>query len=121
MGEKGFRHLIVWQKAKDLAVIVYKITANGIISRDYGLKDQIQRSAVSIASNIAEGDERDTDKDSVRFFYMAKGSLAELQTQIQIAFEIDYMKKDVYEKIENECKLIGKMIGKLIKARTHSP
>ena len=117
MGNKGFRNLIVWQKAKDLAVTVYKTTNNGAISRDFGLKDQIRRSAVSIASNIAEGDERDTDKDAVRFFYMAKGSLAELQTQIQIAHEIDYIKRDVYEKIEAECKIIGKMIGKLIKAR----
>lgn len=117
MGTKGFRKLIVWQKAKDLSVSIYKVTKDGDIARDFGLRDQIRRSAVSVASNIAEGDERDTDKDSVRFFYMAKGSLAELQTQIQIAHEIDYVKKDVYENIESECNIIGRMIGKLIKAR----
>ena len=117
MHKNGFRKLVVWQKAKDLAVAVYKITANGVISRGYGLKDQIQRSAVSIASNIAEGDERDTDKEAVRFFYIAKGSLAELQTQIQIAYEIDYVEQRIYEKIDTECNILGKMIGKLIKSR----
>ena len=77
MGKKGFRELIVWQKAKDLAVTIYRVSEEGALSRDYGLRDQIRRSAVSVASNLAEGDERDTDKESVRFFYIAKGSLAE--------------------------------------------
>ena len=82
---KGFEELKVWQKAKDLAVLIYKITSDGKLSKDFGLRDQIRRSAVSIASNIAEGDERETDKESVRFFYIAKGSLAELRTQLMIA------------------------------------
>jgi len=56
MGGQGFRKLIVWQKAKDLSVMVYKLTGNGILSRDFGLRDQIRRSAVSIASNIASGE-----------------------------------------------------------------
>jgi four helix bundle protein len=68
MGKKGFRELIVWQKAKDLAVTIYRVSEEGALSRDYGLRDQIRRSAVSVASNLAEGDERDTDKESVRFF-----------------------------------------------------
>lgn len=117
MGNGGFRDLIVWQKAKDLSVMVYKMTARGAISRDFGLKDQIQRSAVSIPSNIAEGDERDTNKEAVRFFYIAKGSLSELRTQMQIAYETDIIKKQVYENIETECASLGKMIGKLIKVR----
>jgi four helix bundle protein len=72
---------------------------------------------VSIASNLAEGDERDTDKESVRFFYIAKGSLAELRTQIEIAYEIGYLKNQFYERIEAECITLGKMIGALIKKR----
>ena len=68
MGKEGFKELKVWQKAKDLAVDIYKLTMQGEISKDFGLRDQIRRSAVSVASNIAEGDERDTDKESVRFF-----------------------------------------------------
>ena len=85
MGKKGFKDLIVWQKAKDLAIKVYEASEEGDFNRDFGLRDQVRRSAVSIASNLAEGDERDTDKESVRFFYIAKGSLAELRTQIEIA------------------------------------
>jgi four helix bundle protein len=113
----GFKDLIVWQKAKDLAVFVYRESGRGTLSRDFGLRDQIQRSVVSIASNLAEGDERDTDKESIRFFYIAKGSLAELRTQIQIAHEIGYLEKEIYEGIEADCEKLGKMIGKLIKVR----
>jgi four helix bundle protein len=117
MGKKGFRDLVVWRKAKDLAGSVYKETDHGAISRDFGLKDQIRRSAVSIASNIAEGDERDTNKESARFFYIAKGSLAELQTQLQIAYEVGYIGRQLYENTDAECGILGKMIGKLIKTR----
>ena len=98
MGKKGFKDLIVWQKAKDLAIKVYEVSEEGDLNRDFGLRDQARRSAVSIASNLAEGDERDTDKESVRFFYIAKGSLAELRTQMEIAYEIGYLKKQFYER-----------------------
>jgi four helix bundle protein len=117
MGKKGFKELMVWQQAKDLAVMVYRLSKEGALGRDFGLRDQIRRSVVSIASNIAEGDERDTDKEAVHFFYIAKGSLAELRTQIQIAFEVGYLEKELYDRIEAECVKLGKMIGGLIKAR----
>ena len=77
--------MIVWQKAKDLAGMVYRVSEGGALGRDFGLQDQIRRSAVSVASNLAEGDERNTDKEFVRFFFIAKGSLAELRNQAQIA------------------------------------
>ncbi len=117
MGKRGYKDLIVWQKAKELAVVIYKVSEDRGLGRDFGLRDQIRRSAVSIASNLAEGDERNTDKESIRFFYIAKGSLAELRTQIQIAYEIGYLEKQVYESIESKCEELGKMIGKLIKVR----
>jgi four helix bundle protein len=117
MGKKGFKDLIVWQKAKDLAIKVYEASEEGDLNRDFGLRDQARRSAVSIASNLAEGDERDTDRESIRFFYIAKGSLAELRTQMEIAYEIGYLKKQFYESIETECITLGKMIGALIKKR----
>lgn len=82
------------------------------------MRDQIRRAAISIASNIAEGDERDTNKDSVRFLYIAKGSLAELLTQIVISKEIGYLSDEEFEYILEECEMIGKMLGKLIKARS---
>lgn len=117
MGKKGFKELVVWQKAKDLAVRIYQVSEEGAIGRDFGLRDQIRRSAVSIASNLAEGDERDTDKEAIRFFYIAKGSLAELRTQIQIACEAGHFKKDMYDALEAECETVGRMIGGLIKVR----
>ena len=87
---------MVWQRSKELAGLIYQITNTGPISKEYSLRDQIKRSVVSIPSNIAEGDERDTDKDSIRFFLMAKGSLAELRTQIEITFNIGYLPEEDY-------------------------
>ena len=72
---KGFRELLVWQKARDLAVEVYRAAGKGKPKQDYGLRDQIQRCAVSVPSNLAEGDERETDREAIRFFYIAVGSL----------------------------------------------
>ena len=117
VGGKGFRELRIWQKSKDLAVEIYKITNNNKFQRDFGLRDQIRRSAVSIASNIAEGDERDTNKEAVRFFHIAKGSLAELSTQLQIATEIDYLDKVVFDDLDYRLRELGKMIGSIIKVR----
>ncbi len=114
----GFRDLKVWQRSKELAVLIYKQTQKGIFNRDYGLKDQIRRAAVSIPSNIAEGDERGSNKDAIRFFYIAKGSLAELQTQLEIAYEIQHLDKQTLNEMEGKCQLIGKMLGSLIKARS---
>jgi four helix bundle protein len=113
----GFRELKVWQRSKDLAVKVYKITQQGQFKCDYGLTDQMRRAAVSIPSNIAEGDERGTTKDAVRFFHIAKGSLAELQTQLEIAYEIQYINIETKNKIIEECENIGEMLGSLIKSR----
>jgi four helix bundle protein len=118
MGTEGYRDLRVWQRAKELAVSIYRITSSGPISRDFGLRDQIQRSAVSIPSNIAEGDERDTNKDSVRFLYIAKGSLAELRTQLEIARDIGALDPGQFSQLEATCADIGRMLGSLIKARS---
>lgn len=81
------------------------------------MRDQIRRSAVNIPSNIAEGDERDTDKEAVRFFYIAKGSLAELITQLEISRDIGYIDDEQLNELEAKCSKIGKMIGALIKVR----
>lgn len=88
---------------------------------DFGLRDQMRRSAVSVASNLAEGDERDTDKESVRYFFIAKGSVAELRTQLQIAHESGRLDKTIYETLETEYATLGKRIGKLIQARRAAP
>ncbi|MFA5353748.1 MAG: four helix bundle protein [Thermodesulfovibrionales bacterium] len=117
MGYQNFKELRVWQEAKGLAINVYRLTSEGRLSRDFGLKEQIQRSSVSIASNIAEGYERNSDKDFVRFLLIAKGSLAELRTQLEIAKGIGYVDENAYNDFENQCNKIGAMLTKLIQAR----
>ncbi|MCU0461262.1 MAG: four helix bundle protein [Bacteroidales bacterium] len=116
----NFRKLLVWQLAKELAVEIYKITRTQPFTKDFGLKDQIQRSAVSIPSNIAEGDESGTNKISVRYFYTAKGSIAELQKQIIIAQEIGYIEYSEMETIINKCDKISIILNKIIKVRSEN-
>ncbi len=115
-----FQKLKVWQRAKGLAVSIYKIINQGPLKRDYCLKDQIWRSAISIPSNIAEGDELNTNKQSVNFFYIAKGSAAELLNQAIIAHEIGYIPRQQFELLSEECNAIGSMLSKLINVRSKS-
>lgn len=86
-----FQNLKVWQRAKDLAVTLYKLTGDGAFGKDWGLRDQIRRAVISIPSNIAEGDELGTNRQAIKFFYTAKGSSAEVLTQAIIAQEIGYL------------------------------
>lgn len=114
----NFRKLHVWQTAKDLAVKIYQLTQKPQFIKDFGFRDQIQRAAVSISSNIAEGDELGTDKLSVRHFYIAKGSSAELMTQLIIAFEIGYIDQATSDVLTDECDKISAMLTKLIRSRS---
>jgi four helix bundle protein len=113
-----FTELKVWVKAKNLSIFIYKITDKGIFSKDYGMKDQIRRASVSIASNIAEGDELGTNKLSIRHFNIAKGSSAEVLTQAMISHEIGYLNHEDFSFISEECRSISKMLNKLIQARS---
>jgi four helix bundle protein len=113
----NFQKLRVWQFAKNLAIEIYRLTKTKELSKDLGLKDQIQRSAVSIASNIAEGDELGTDKQAVRHFYYAKGSAAELMTQLIIAKEIVSLDDSLITNLIDDCDKISAMLTKLIRAR----
>ena len=116
-----FQELNVWQRAKDLAVNIYRITENGKFSKDYGLRDQIRRAAVSIPTNISEGDELGTNKQAINFFYIAKGSTAEVLTQTIIAKEIGYIDDRIHNQINEECAAISGMLTRLIQARRNSP
>ena len=86
-----FEDLIAWQKARKLTSRIYKTTNEGTFARDYSLKDQIRRAAVSTMSNIAEGFERGGAAEFHRFLVMAKGSCAELRNQLYIAFDVAYI------------------------------
>ena len=113
-----FKDLKVWQQSKDLAVKIYKLTEYGAFIKDYGLKDQMRRASISVPSNIAEGDNLDTDKQSVRHFYIARGSIAELRTQLIIGKEIDYLTDDQFYSLEIDCEQISAMLTSLIKYRS---
>ena len=112
-----FKQLKVWQESKRLAVTVYQLTERGKFRIDFGFRDQIRRAAISISSNIAEGDELNTNLQSIRHFYIAKGSSAEVMSQAIIALEIGYLDKDGFKEIEGACMAISKMLMKLIQAR----
>jgi len=113
-----FQDLKVWKRGKDLAVAIYKLTGHGIFSKDYGLRDQIRRAAVSIPSNIAEGDELGTNKQAIRFFFTAKGSTAEVLTQAIIAHEIGYLDDRGFQHVQKECRSISGMLTRLIQSRS---
>jgi len=88
-----FEDLIVWQKARDLAVAIYQLTKQQPFVKDHGFKDQIQRAAVSVSSNIAEGFERNSNKEFINFLFIAKGSCGEVRSQLRIAVSIGYVKE----------------------------
>ncbi len=109
-----FEQLDVWKKSAKLSSEIYK---NFSSNRDYGFRDQITRSGLSVASNIAEGFERGSIKDCIRFLYYAKGSCGEVCTQIYIGMRIDYIDKGIGRNWINETKEISAMIGGLIKTK----
>jgi four helix bundle protein len=115
----NYENLKVWHGAIELAVSVCKVTnENTALNKDYSLKDQMRRCAVSISSNISEGDQLGTDKQAVRQFYIAKGSADELYTQITISSKIGYLTVDQNESYLNECRAISAMLTNLIKSRS---
>jgi four helix bundle protein len=115
VSKSNFKELNIWQDAKNIAVDIYKITDNCNIKNDFSLRDQMRRAAVSIVSNIAEGNDRETDKEFVRFLYMAKGSCAELISQLNIAYDIGYIKEEVMNDMEKKLIKTSNMIGALIR------
>ncbi|MGP9664688.1 four helix bundle protein [Halomonas sp. AOP22-C1-8] len=84
------QQLRAWQQAMDLVVLIYSMTANFPLTEQYGLTSQMQRAAVSVPSNIAEGAARGSKRDFLRFLHIARGSLSELETQCQIAQRLGY-------------------------------
>lgn len=112
-----FENLKCWQEATALAVKIYAASGEGEFVRDFGLRDQLRRAAVSIASNIAEGKERETIVEFIRYLYIAKGSAGELKTQLLIATDIGYLSHecstDLKERVEKVSALIGGLINRL--------
>jgi four helix bundle protein len=111
--KKSFRDLLVWKKSIELSKKIYELTEKSPEKEKFGITNQIRRSAVSIASNIAEGSGRYSDKEFAQFLSIARGSVAELYTQLAIAVEVGYFDKKSFETIEISINEVGKMINGL--------
>ncbi len=109
---ESLENLEVWKRACRLSVNLYKLMCN---SREYGFKDQITRAGLSIASNIAEGVERVTDRSRIQFLKIAKGSCGELWTQLKIGRAAGFIETETGKNLENEAKEISRMIWGLIR------
>jgi four helix bundle protein len=109
-----FQKLEVWQRSVDLSCAVYQAMAS---AKDWGFKDQITRSALSIPSNIAEGEGRESLKEGIRFLYIARGSAAELLTQIHIGKRINYIKEADANSWTEQVQIIIKQINAFIKSK----
>jgi four helix bundle protein len=113
MSYRSFEELEVWKLGCRLAIRVYEVLKE---CKDFGLRDQMTRAAVSISSNIAEGAERDSKQEFIRFLHIAKGSSAELRTQMYIAHQIGVINNDVQKELTEELKKISAMLHALIKS-----
>ena len=114
MKNSNYKNLLVWQKAMDLVVEIYKITKLLPKEEIYGISDQLRRSAVSIPSNIAEGQSRNSIKEFIQFLSIARGSLAELETQLLICVKVNMISEENIAEAQNIATETGKMINGLI-------
>ena len=110
----SYRELTVWQKAMDLTTEIYELTKKLPKDEMYALSNQMRRASVSIPSNIAEGQERNTKKEFCSFLYIARGSRAELETQLDMCIRIGYLTNEEISKATSLLKEVGKMLTSLI-------
>jgi four helix bundle protein len=112
---ENFEDLEVWQISMDLCTEVYRITNSQLFSKDFGLKDQIRRAAVSVPSNISEGYERNGKNQFLYFLSIAKGSCGEVRTQLQIAYELNYLFKDEFVVLKQKCESTSRQLAGFMK------
>ena len=113
----GYKELIVWQKGMELVKSVYQLTISFPDSERFGLTNQMRRCSVSIPSNIAEGYGRSSDKELIQFLYISLGSSYELETQLVISKELQYMGEEDYNVLSAINEEVGKMLSSLIYRR----
>ncbi len=109
-----FEDLEVWKRSARLSADIYRAFSE---CKDFGFRDQITRSGLSIPSNIAEGIERVSAKDCIKFLLYAKGSCGELRTQMYIGMEIDYISRDIGKQWIQETEAISALLGGLIRSK----
>jgi len=112
-----FEDLEAWKIAREVSNEIYRLSRTGVLARDFGLRDQICRAATSVMSNIAEGFERDGDKEFANFLSLAKGSLGEVRSQLYIAFDQEYITEqefsEVYRKTQENSRMVAGLISYL--------
>lgn len=108
-----FEDLIAWQRARELTKNIYKITKLGEFGKDFGLRNQIRKASVSIMSNIAEGFERGGRAEFHQFLVIAKGSCAELRSQLYVALDADYIDEKTFESLQGLGKETSRLVGGL--------
>lgn len=113
MSADKFEDLIAWQKARQLTKAIYQATRQSDFSRDFGLSSQIQRAAVSIMSNIAEGFERMNPNEFHRYLMIARASCAELRSQLYIALDIGYVSQPEFAQLMGQANEVGKVVSGL--------
>lgn len=116
--QRSYKQLKVWQKAMDLVLLVYDCTKTFPKEEMFGLSSQLRKAAVSIPSNIAEGSERRSDKDFIRFLRVASGSNAEVETQLYIAMKLGYIGTEQLFECQQLSSEIGRMVNGLINSLT---
>lgn len=112
---QSYKEFVVWQKSMDLAEEVYNLTRRLPKSETYTLSDQMRRAVISIPSNIAEGQGRNSTKEFIKFLAIARGSQCELETQLQLCIRFKYLTTEEVEKAFLLCEEISKMLNSLIK------
>ena len=111
---RQFEDIEAWQKARQLANEVYQASEEGRFAREFGLRDQMRRAAVSVLSNIAEGFERDSPAEFIRFLAIAKGSVGELRAQLYLAADQDYIAPSLFQHLHEQATQVSKMLAGLI-------
>jgi len=111
---KRFENIDAWKKSRHLVNDVYGVSSDDKFFRDYGLRDQVRRAAVSGMLNIAEGFARKTDREFSQFFYIAHGSLAEVQSALYVALDQNYLDEILFKQLYEQCEEISRMLSGLI-------
>ena len=109
----SFEDLIAWQKARKLTKVIYDVTKHGEFAKDFGLAGQIQRAAVSVMSNIAEGFERNRRAEFHQFLSVAKASAAEVRSQLYVALDVGYLGQKEFQDLNAAANEVARVIGGL--------
>lgn len=112
---KTFEEIEAWKKARELTKRIYQVSGSGTFAKDFSLKDQIRSASVSIMSNIAEGHDRGGTREFVQFLAIAKGSTAEVKSQLYVALDQDYIGPPKFTELSNLATETGNIIGGLMK------